>query len=253
MTFTDTSPTLIQNPSGRHGLRIAGVIALALAGFVLVGGGGLLAVHYSERDGRGYYHAPAVTVSSSGYAVSSAGLDLGAMNGAEMFVARRIVGRVSVSASTTTGKPIFLGLARRAELDAYLSGASRTVVSDVRDDRTPIARDLAGGPLPDAPGRQGFWFAKASGSGELTIDWKAKEGHWALAVLNADGSARTAANVRVAVHSDALLWLGLALLGLSLAVAGGGAAMLVASRRSGSVRDGSGSAPDDPSRSDEEA
>jgi hypothetical protein len=43
------------------------------------------------------------------------------------------------------------------------------------------------------------------------------------------------------------------LLGLGLATAVAGTAMIVASRRSRSQAPGSGSAPDDPSRSDQEA
>jgi hypothetical protein len=259
MTFTDTTPTQtptptpIQNASAGLGLRIAGVLALALAGLVLLGAGSLLAVHNGGRDRDGYYHGPAVAVASSGYAVSSGGLDIGALSGTEAFVVRRLLDRVHVSARTTTGKPIFVGLARRGDLDAYLSGASRTVVSDVRDDHTAVARELPGGALRGAPGTQGFWLAKASGSRELTIDWNVKEGHWALAVLNADGSPRTAADVRVAVKSDVLLWLSLPLFGLGLAAAFAGMAMLVASRRSSRQAPGSGSAPDDPSRSDQEA
>ena len=50
MTFTDTTPTPIQHRSDGRGLRIGGVIALALAGLVLLGAAGLLAVHYGQRD-----------------------------------------------------------------------------------------------------------------------------------------------------------------------------------------------------------
>ena len=76
-----------------------------------------------------------------------------------------------MSASTTTGKPIFLGLARRSDLDAYLSGTARTVVSDVRDDHTAVAHDLPGGALR-AHRRAELLARQASGSGELSIDWK---------------------------------------------------------------------------------
>ena len=94
---------------------------------------------------------------------------------------------------------------------------------------------------------------RQAAAGKLSIDWKIGSGRWALAVLNADGSPRTAADVRLAVTTDALLWLGLGLLGLSVLIGGGGAGMLVASRRTPSLRDGSGSAPDDSSLSDREA
>lgn len=253
MTFTDTTPTPIQHRSDGRGLRVGGVIALALAGLVLLGAAGLLAVHCGQRDSDGYYRSAAVGVSSNGYAVSSAGLDIGSLNSAETFVTHRLVKRVRISASTTSGKPIFLGLARRSELDAYLSGSARTLVSDVRDDHTPIAHDLGGGALSAAPASQSFWLVKASGRGELTIDWNVRSGRWALAVLNADGSPRTAADVRIAVKTDALLWLGLALLGLGLVTGVGGAALIAASRRSRSQGDGSGSAPDDLSVANEEA
>ena len=251
MSFTNTTstltPTPIQKRSDGRGLRIGGVIAIALAALALVGAAGLLAVHYGQRDDAGYYRSAAVAVSSNGYAISSAGLDIGSLNGAETFVANGLLERVRMSASTTTGKPIFIGLARRSDLEAYLSGSARTVVSDVRNDHTAITHDLAGGALGGAPAKQSFWRAQASGRGEVSIDWKIGSGRWALAVLNADGSPRTAADVRLAVTTDALLWLGLGLAGVGVLIGAGGAGMLVASRRTRSLPDGSGSAPDDPS------
>ena len=148
MTFTNTTstptPAPIQKRSDSRGLRIGGVIAIALAGLALVGAAGLLSVHYGQRDEAGYYRSAAVAVSSNGYAISSAGLDIGSLNGAETFVANGLFERVRMSASTTTGKPIFIGLARQNDLEAYLSGSARTVVSDVRDDHTAITHDLAG-------------------------------------------------------------------------------------------------------------
>ena len=255
MTFTTTSPTPtpIQNRGDARVLRIGGMIAIALASLALVGAAGLLDVHNGQRDDAGYYRSAAVGISSNGYAISSAGLDIGSLSAAETFVANRLFERVRMSASTTTGKPIFIGLARQSDLEAYLSGSARTVVSDVRDDHTAITHDLAGGALRGAPARQSFWRVQASGRGEVSIDWKIGSGRWALAVLNADGSPRTAADVRLAVTTDALLWLGLGLLGLSVLIGGGGAGMLVASRRTPSLRDGSGSAPEDSSLSDREA
>ena len=256
MSFTNTTstPTLtpMQQRSDGRGLRIGGVIAIALAGLALVGAAGLLTVHYGQRDDTGYYRSATVAVSSNGYAISSAGLDIGSLNGAETFVANGLFERVRMSASTTTGKPIFIGLARQSDLDAYLSGTARTVVNDVRDDHTAATHDLAGGALRGAPAGQSFWRAQASGRGQLSIDWKIGSGRWALAVLNADGSPRTAADVRLAVTTDALLWLALALLGLGVLIGGSGVGMLVASRRAPYAGGGSGSNPEDPSLSERE-
>ena len=254
MTFTDTTHTPIQNPTdGRRALRIGGVIAVALAGLALVGAAGLLAIHYGERDDDGYYRSGAVAVSSNGHAISSAGLDIGTLNGTETFVIDRLLDQLRFSAITRPVSRSSSASPDAGELDAYLAGSEHTLVSDVRDDNTAVAHELVGGALPSAPARQRFWLASATGTGHLTVDWKVKEGQWALAVLNADGSARTAADVRVAVKTDALLWLGLALLGLGLVTGGGGAALIVASRRSRSQGDGSGSAPDDLSVANEEA
>ena len=257
MTFTNPTPTVtptpVRHPGQGRGLRVGGVISIALAGLALVGAAGLLTVHYGQRDDTGYYRSAAVAVSSNGYAISSAGLDIGSLNGAETFLANGLLERVRMSASTTTGKPIFIGLARQSDLDGYLSGTARTVVNDVRAHHTAVTHDLAGGALRGAPAAQSFWRVQASGRGEVSIDWKLGTGRWVLAILNADGSPRTAADVRLAVTTDALLWLGLGLLALGVLIGGGGAGMLVASRRTRSLRDGSGSVPDDPSVSDREA
>ncbi|HEX6391470.1 MAG TPA: hypothetical protein VFZ89_18545 [Solirubrobacteraceae bacterium] len=210
---------------GRSGLALPRTILGAIAALCLLAGGALLAIDAGKRDDDGYFSASLVSVSSTGYAVTSDKLDLGDDDAVE-----DVLDRVRVRASSDTGTPLFVGVARQRDLRAYLAGVARTRVSDVRDDHTPVTHDVSGGPLRTSPRTQPFWQATASGAGAQTVEWKPRSGDWAVAVLNADGSPHVDADVRVAVKTNVLRWIGFGLLG-GFVLAGGGVVALFAGRR----------------------
>ena len=94
MTFTNTHTHTHPDPSAAVGLRIAGMIAFALAALPSSAPAACWMSTTVSETTRGYYHARAVGITSSGYAVSSAGLDIGSLNSTETFVAGRLLDRV---------------------------------------------------------------------------------------------------------------------------------------------------------------
>jgi hypothetical protein len=60
----------------------------------------------------------------------------------------------------------------------------------------PSYRRRTGEGVPAPPGQQNFWSASATGTGRQTISWPTREGRWAVVVMNADGAAGVAADVR---------------------------------------------------------
>jgi hypothetical protein len=85
-------------------------------------------------------------------------------------------------------------------------------------------RSRDGGALPVVPREAGIWVASAEGEGTQAVEWDARDGRWAVAVLNADGARAVAADVSVGAKLGVLPWIGggLLLLGLIGVAVGAG-------------------------------
>ena len=118
---------------------------------------------------------------------------------------------------------MFVGIAREADVDRYLAGTSHDELREVGAgaDRY-VSRE--GGAPPSAPGEAGIWVASAAGEGTQTVEWEARDGRWAVVVMNENGAAPVAAEVSVGAKLGVLPWIagGLLLAGLlSMAVGAG--------------------------------
>jgi hypothetical protein len=90
-------------------------------------------------------------------------------------------GSVRVRVASTSGKPIFAGVAAADAVTDYLSGRGYTMVSDrSRTDHT--------GSAPALPDRAIDWTARARGTGVQTLRWHATERPQTVVAMNADGS-----------------------------------------------------------------
>jgi hypothetical protein len=208
-------------------LRIAAVAAAVVAGVVALSGGAMLAIDRNERNADGYYTADPIAATSSGYAVASDPLAFGDLEGGpEHFVVDNVLGKVRVTATSTNGKALFVGVAPRKALDAYLANVATTRVTDVRDNGRFRSHDVPGGAPASAASAQSFWAASSTGTGTLDVDWKVRSGDWAVTVLNADGSPHVGADVEVAADTDILQWLGYGFLAVALLMLGAAATMV---------------------------
>lgn len=121
-----------------------------------------------------------------------------------------------------TDQPVFLGVARTADLDAYLDGVAYDEVRDLRlrPYRVETTRHT-GIPFADPPGLQSFWLASATGSSP-TLEWKVQGDDYRVVLMNADGSPGAAANTQIGVKVSGLRGLGIGvLLGGALAALAG--------------------------------
>jgi hypothetical protein len=195
---------------------LGSVLALTGVG-MLVGGGAATVIHLTQRDDDGFLTSPTEQVSSDGYAVTTEGIDLA---GVDEWLVERGIGRVRIRAESRL-RPVFVGIAREAELDRYLAATAHDELREINPDRY---RSRDGGPPPTAPAQADIWVASAVGEGVQTIEWDAREGQWAVAVMNADGSRAVAADVSVGAKLAVLPWVGgaLLLLGLLGMAVGGG-------------------------------
>ena len=191
----------------------AGVLGSILATAIGIGGGALSWAHATQRDGAGFYSTSAKGFQTSSGALVATDIDLRADPGGTDRLPGFLDVTTRVKASSTNGKPVFVGIASRADVDSYLRGAAHDVLDDV--DFSPFHADyrrVPGERRLAPPVDQRFWVASASGAGDQSATWDVEDGQWAVVVMNADASDGVSADVAVGARTGVLLWIGLGLL-----------------------------------------
>jgi hypothetical protein len=205
-----TTPTTREPSSGRLvAASLVGILALLL---LAVGGAGLWA--RSSSDG-GYVSSGTHPYETSGRAVVSDAMDV------DEFPSW-LVAKLRVKASSD--KPLFVGVAPRADVDRYLAGVAHSTVEDVNF--SPFEADYSSQPgtkAPARPAQQTFWVSSSTGAGKQSVTWNIKDGSYRFVVMNADGSPGVHAEAKVGatLHGAIIVVLaalaaGLALLALAI-------------------------------------
>ena len=225
--------TLLTPPPARQRRRNPGlIVAGAILGIVATLAIGLGAVAFwgdSKTDSAGYLHTKTDPFQTSSHALATDDLDI---NGAGWLVDNDVIGKVRLRVESRNSKPVFVGIARSADVDAYLRGSAYAEVTDI--DSSPFKatyRDHAGAQTPAAPADQRIWAASTHGTGTQTLNWDAKDGTWSVVVMNADGSRGVAADVSAGAKIEWLDTVGWVLVGIGGLMAGGAAALVVAGSR----------------------
>jgi hypothetical protein len=213
--------------AGRIVMLLCGLLAGLIALGLVAGGGAVLWLHTTRDDG-GFLTSPRVEMVSHGYAVTTSSVDLDARAPADWvpWVSDLDV-RLTVRGAGAT--PVFVGIADRADVDAYFKGVPRDdLVSLAGRPPVPEYRTLAGRRAPTVPADSPIWVAQGQGSGEQTLRWRLQPGRWAAVVMNADASRGVAASVTGGVATGALWPAGLGLLVAGLVLLGIAAGLAVA-------------------------
>jgi hypothetical protein len=170
--------------AGRIAALVVGIV-LALIAVGLVGAAGTALWAQFQRDGD-FVTTDVHTFSTSGSALVTDPVDLG-QQGVSWLHSSGLVDAIRIRVTpTNTTAPIFVGIARSADVDRYLAGVSHTVITGYWDNNT----EFVGGGQPESdPATQGFWAASASGLGNQTLVWDPEDGTWTAVVMNADGGA----------------------------------------------------------------
>lgn len=96
---------------------------------------------------------------------------------------------IRLQAAPRGSKPVFIGVGRTADVNAYLAKVDRDVVRNVDfDPFVLVTVHRPGDAVPAPPTDQSFWAAKASGDGTIKLDWKVRGGNWRVVIMNADGA-----------------------------------------------------------------
>ena len=213
--------------AGRVALIVAGVFAALLSLAFLAGGTALVVVDQVQRDEDGFLMSPSEDFSTATYAIVSDSADVD-LSGSES-AARAILGDVRIRSESD--RDVFVGIARDTDVDEYLGGVERSVVTDIGED--PEYSHRRGDAPSSPPGDQDFWAASTSGSGEQTLEWEPEDGSWSAVVMNADGSRGVASELSIGAELDAALWVGIVLLVVGALLAALAAIAITAGARRG--------------------
>jgi hypothetical protein len=184
-------------PSRPSAGRIAAVIGGAFAGLVafgLVVAGAVLLYADGQKDHDGYVSTGSDRFHTRTYALATDDLDINT-NAPDWISEGSALGHIRLKATSRDGKPVFVGIAKTKDVDAYLRGAGHATVTDVN--YTPFRAEYRTheGGRPAPPATQRFWTASANGNGTQSVEWKVRDGNWSVVVMNADGSKNVDAGV----------------------------------------------------------
>jgi hypothetical protein len=201
---------------------------LVLVALVLLGAGGTaLWADRTQREA-GFVTTGVHTFSTSGSALVTEPVDLGSGWSGWLY-SPTLLGKVRIRVTPTEpGSRLFVGIGRSADVDRYLAGVERTVITDFWRSKT----DAVGGGKPEAPpGAQGFWVASTVGSGPQTLRWAPVDGSWTVVVMNATAGPGIHVDTDLGARLAAVLWVAIGLLVTGLALLAGVALLIVAAVR----------------------
>ena len=119
--------------TGQIVLIVVGVLAGLLALALLAGGGVLVWGHSTQRDAQGYYATGFTSLATPTYALVSDGLDVGT-DGPDWLFRRGRLGTVRVTARGAATHPVFVGIGRQSDVEAYLRRVEHDAVTDFEVD-----------------------------------------------------------------------------------------------------------------------
>src|SRR3954454_16970285 len=194
------------------GAAVTGLIAFALflAGALLLWGN----AHYKDSDG--YFTTASERFASPAYAITADDLRIGA-HGPSWLLSSDRYGAIRLTADSRADKPVFIGVARTRDVEAYLRGVAHREVEDI--EYAPFSARYTqhdGTRRPAAPAAQKIWVASAHGGALQSLRWDVESGDWSVVVMNEDGSRGVLTGVSAGAKVPYLREFGLGALGLGL-------------------------------------
>jgi hypothetical protein len=95
---------------------------VGLGGLLVLSAVALVVIHLTQRGKDGYYTSSTLRVAATGYAVTSEGLHVGDLPS----VANDVIGQVRVSARSSNGQALFVGIAPQNAVNGCLAGVARS-------------------------------------------------------------------------------------------------------------------------------
>ncbi len=207
---------------------VVGCLLVIPALAMLLGGGALGLGYTFGRGDDGYFDTTIDRLATNTVAITAEDITFTAEPGSPDWVLDALDADVRLRASNSTERNLFLGIARQADVDAYLAGVAHDEVTDLANGLEPVYRSRSGGSTIAAPVDQTFWAATAAGPGNLELEWEATSGSWSAVLMNADGSPGVIADVNVGAKAAFVLPLALTMFGVGALLTGLAVGLIVA-------------------------
>ena len=229
------APTRDPNPPSRWTAgRIAALVIGSLVGLIglavmACGAYGVWLDATQRSDG--YVMTSSQRFSTGGYALATRSLQISS-DVPSFLYGRDWLGDVRIRGkSANPNRALFIGIARKDDVDRYLAGVAHSEVLDVNGNPfgttyRPSYGRVPGGKPAIQPNRPTFWVARVAGGGTQSLTWSVKQGRWAVVVMRPDGSRGVVADLAAGAKLPALLWVSIVLLVLGFLILGGGAALI---------------------------
>ena len=199
-----------------------------LIGLALLAAGGTGVWADQTQRQAGYVTTGAHEFSTSGSALATESTHLGSP-GVGWLYSPDVLGTVRIRVTPLdSASPVFAGIGRSADVNRYLAGVNRTVISDFFGDKTD---SVTGGAPPSAPGEQHFWVASSTGPGARTLKWDPHGGSWTVVVMNASGRPGVGVRTDLGARMPDVVWIAIGLLIAGAVFLGGGGLLVVSAIR----------------------
>jgi hypothetical protein len=199
------------------------VIVLVLGALVAAAGGA--ALWQTGNSEGGYISSGVHRFDTTSHAIVTDGFKVGTD------IPRWLIARTRITATSSDGKPVFVGVARKRDVDAYLANVNRSEIRNL--DYGPFTVDYVnrdGAASPARPASRSIWAASTSGTGEQKLTWRLRSGEWRVVLMNADGSSGVSAGVKVGGTVNHVVPWALGVTGLGLLILLLGVAVIYAGR-----------------------
>jgi hypothetical protein len=210
-------------------LVLGSLLALIALG-LMAGGAYSLWLHTTQRSD-GYVMTSSERFATGSYALATSTLHVSS-DVPSFLYGRDWLGNVRIRGeSTNPNRPLFIGIARKDDVDRYLLGVAHSDVVDVNANPfgttyRPSYRGRPGGKPALPPDGAKFWVARVTGRGSQALTWSVKQGRWAVVVMRPDGSRGVSADLSAGAKLPGLLWASIGLLVFGLLILGGAAALI---------------------------
>jgi hypothetical protein len=227
-TTADPAPAPAPRSSSNWtGGRVVGVVFSSFAALfgaaLLIGGVFLVGAYAFERGDDGYFTTSTKHLQRNAYAITTGNVDLGSDPAGP--ASSDVLGTVRVTVDGGSRKPVFLGIGPTADVKRYLRGVGQAELTEFYG--APRYDVRAGGAPAAPPGAQGFWVAETHGTGQQRLNWDSRAGNWSVAVMNADAARGVSVDADVGAKLDWLIWVGVGLTPVGLALLAGGVILIV--------------------------
>jgi hypothetical protein len=203
------------SPAAKRGLRRWPIPKLAAATVALVGGllvaaGGLQATVFAPSS------VSQATLLSPRQSVITTAVGLLGLEGP----------RVQVDATDRSRRPVFIGIGRATDVDAYLAKVDRLEVTGQDGEGGLLTKRVGTEPsLPDPAGVD-IWVVSVRGTGTANLAWPDAPGQWRILVAT-DGSARAPDSLKLTWSGREVQNIAPALIAIGLVLLVGGLITLV--------------------------